>query len=272
MLEDKPLKILLVDDEKKFLDSLSQRIQIKGFEPLTAQSGEEALEIAKKEDVFAAVVDLKMTGMDGVETISRLKQLHPDIKTVLLTGFGDEKTREAAEALDSEYFEKDQMGGFWNFIKTLTQKPIHVLLVDDEEKFLDSVAERIRLKGFEPLLAHNGEEAVRLAKSQPVYAAVVDQKMPGMDGTETIRQLQQIHPDIKTVLLTGFGNEKLKEAAEALDAEYFEKDQMGGFWNFMRRLYNDVENSMAAAGMAAGGDLEDAEAWMQKKKKKGKKQ
>jgi hypothetical protein len=50
----------------------------------------------------------------------------------------------------------------------------------------------------------------------------------------------------------------VKEAAEALDSEYFEKDRMGGFWNFMKNLQKNLENSMAAAGMASGGDLEDA--------------
>ena len=59
---------------------------------------------------------------DGLETITRLKEIHPDIKTVLLTGFGDEKVREAAKALDTAYFEKDDMGSFWDFIKLPVKK------------------------------------------------------------------------------------------------------------------------------------------------------
>ena len=118
MTEEAPL-ILLVDDEKKFLDTLTDRIRLKGFEPLPATSGAEALEIARRNEIYAAVVDLKMPDMDGMETIARLKEIHPAIKTVLLTGFGDEKVREAAEAIASDYFEKDRMSGFWNFIKKL---------------------------------------------------------------------------------------------------------------------------------------------------------
>jgi len=52
--------ILLVDDEKKFLDTISDRIRIRGFEPLSACSGKEALEIARKTKIYAAVVDLNM--------------------------------------------------------------------------------------------------------------------------------------------------------------------------------------------------------------------
>jgi hypothetical protein len=70
------------------------------------------------------------------------------------------------------------------------------------------------------------------------------------------------------VLLTGFGDEKVKQAAEALDSDYFEKDRMGGFWNFMKKLQKNLEDSMAAAGMATGGDLEDAGQIGKEKKEK----
>ncbi|MDY6905952.1 MAG: response regulator [Thermodesulfobacteriota bacterium] len=248
-------KILLVDDEKKFLETMSERSRLKGFEPLTAASGQEALDIAQKETVYAAVVDLKMPDMDGLETINKLKEIQPDVKTVLLTGFGDEKTKEAAEAMDAAYFEKDAMGGFWEFLMTMGEKRLNILLVDDEKKFLDTIADRIRLKGFEPLLASSGKEALDIAKKEQVYAAVVDLKMPDMDGLVTITKLKEIRPNIKTVLLTGFGDDKVQEAAEALDAAYFEKDAMGGFWNFMKRLQKNLENSMVAATM---GGYEDS--------------
>jgi hypothetical protein len=64
--------------------------------------------------------------------------------------------------------------------------------------------------------------------------------------------------DIKTLLLTAHGDEKLKEATEALNSSYFEKEDMGKFWGFVRKVLQSLETSMAAAGMATGGDLEDA--------------
>ena len=140
----------------------------------------------------------------------------------------------------------------------MTEKKLNILLVDDEKKFLDSISDRIRLKGFEPLPATSGKEALEIARKKKIHAAVVDLKMPDMDGLVTITKLKEIHPEIRTVLLTGFGDEKVKEAAEALDSDYFEKDEMGGFWNFIKNLQRTLEDSMAAAGMASGGDLDDA--------------
>ena len=82
--------------------------------------------------------------------------------------------------------------------------------------------------------------------------------MPDMDGLVVITKLKEIDADIRTLLLTAHGDEKLREATEALNSSYFEKDDMGKFWGFVRKMLQSLETSMAAAGMATGGDLEDA--------------
>ncbi len=112
-------KILLVDDEERFLNSMAQRLTLLGFEPLKASSGTRALEIASQTKVDLAIVDLKMPDMDGLMTITRLKQIVPDMHTVLLTGYGSESTRQKSAVLNSEYFEKDSMSDLWNLIKRM---------------------------------------------------------------------------------------------------------------------------------------------------------
>ena len=111
-----------------------------------------------------------------------------------------------------------------------------ILLVDDEEKFLNSIAKRMKLLGFDPVKASNGGEAIALAKSCRIDLAIVDLKMPDMDGLVIITKLKEIQPGLRSVLLTGYGNEKIRQATEALDAAYFAKDEMEGFWNFIKRL------------------------------------
>ena len=133
-----------------------------------------------------------------------------------------------------------------------------ILVVDDEEKFLNSIAQRLKLLGFDPLKASSGRQALALAREAPIDLAIVDLRMPDMDGLVTITKLKEIAPDLKSVLLTGYGGEKVKEATKALDAAYFEKEDMGRFWGFVRKVLQGLETSMAAAGMATGGDLEDA--------------
>jgi two-component system response regulator AtoC len=111
------LKILLVDDEEKFLNSIARRMRLLGFDPLKATSGSHALEIAKNTRIDLAIVDLKMPDMDGLVTITKLKEIYPELRSVLLTGYGSEKVKQATEALKADYFEKDQMEAFWDFVK-----------------------------------------------------------------------------------------------------------------------------------------------------------
>ncbi len=141
-----------------------------------------------------------------------------------------------------------------------------ILLVDDEQSFLDNLDERMQLKGFNTLLAASGEEALEIAKNNIIHAAIVDLKMPGMDGLVCIAKLKEVHHNLKTVLLTGYGDAKVKEATEGMEAIYFEKGEMNSFWDFIKSLPKKLEDTMAGVAMAEAGDAEGAKEMMKEKK------
>ncbi len=257
-MKNEKLTLLLVDDNEKFLNSMADRARLRDFNVITATSGEQALKIAASQKIDVAVVDQQMPKMEGLVVITNLKAMTPNLKTLLLTGHGDEKLKDATKALNSTYFDKEDISGFWDFLANLSLGKINILLVDDNPKFLNTVAERIQLKGHDPLTALSGKEALEIMRSNRIHLAIVDQRMPDTDGLVLITQLKKIDPSIKTMLLTGHGDEKLKEATEALNSAYFEKDDMGSFWGFFKKILNSLETTMAAAGMAEGGDHKDA--------------
>ncbi|WP_300458996.1 response regulator [Desulfobacula sp.] len=81
------IKVLMVDDEKRFRETTKKILMKKGFETLLAETGEEALEkIDQNPDVV--ILDIKMPGMDGHETLSRIKKIKPDLPVIMLTGHG----------------------------------------------------------------------------------------------------------------------------------------------------------------------------------------
>jgi DNA-binding NtrC family response regulator len=80
------LKILLVDDEQRFLETTKKLLRMKGIEAHTAASGEEALEILKSREIHVVVLDVKMPGMDGNETLKIIKREHPLAEVIMLTG------------------------------------------------------------------------------------------------------------------------------------------------------------------------------------------
>jgi DNA-binding NtrC family response regulator len=114
----------------------------------------------------------------------------------------------------------------------------------------------------------NGKEAIQILETTRIHLAIIDQQMPDMDGLVLITEIKKIDPAVQTLLLTGHGDSKLKEATEALNSFYFEKEDMGSFWGFFRKILNTLETTMAAAGMAEGGDPDEAMTSKDSKKNK----
>jgi len=79
-------KILLVDDEKEFIDTLAERMQARGMDVETTTSAKKALELVEKDNFDAVVLDLQMPEMDGLEALKILKEKKPEIQVILLTG------------------------------------------------------------------------------------------------------------------------------------------------------------------------------------------
>ncbi len=82
------IRLLIVDDEEKFLESIAKRLEMRGFDVRTATRGEQAVEITREEKFDLALLDLKMPGMDGKQVLEILKREHKYIEVIILTGHG----------------------------------------------------------------------------------------------------------------------------------------------------------------------------------------
>ena len=86
------MKILLVDDEERLLSTTKKLFEKIGIEALTATSGREALNILSDSAVDVIFLDIKMPGMDGMETLQRIKKDHPLAEVIILTGHATMET------------------------------------------------------------------------------------------------------------------------------------------------------------------------------------
>jgi len=80
---------------------------------------------------------------------------------------------------------------------------IRLLLVDDEEDFRTTLSSRLKKREFEVTQVESGYQALEVIKEQAIDVAIVDVKMPRMDGLETLRQMKQLNPLIEVIMLTG---------------------------------------------------------------------
>ena len=88
-------KVLLVDDEVEFASALAERLELRNYEVKTANNALEALGLINSFLPDVVVLDLRIPGMDGIETLKTIKKLDPTIEVIMLTGHGDVKSVEA---------------------------------------------------------------------------------------------------------------------------------------------------------------------------------
>jgi sodium-dependent dicarboxylate transporter 2/3/5 len=95
---------------------------------------------------------------------------------------------------------------------------VKVLIVDDEERFRESLAKRLTLRGFLVEHTDSGEEAIRMARTTRPDVVLLDRKMPKMAGEEVLRELKKIVPEVQVIMLTGHATVESAAASGRLDA------------------------------------------------------
>jgi CheY-like chemotaxis protein len=92
-------KLLLVDDEREFIQTLSERLLMRDVHSATAYDGESALNILAEDKPEVMILDLKMPGIDGIEVLRKVKTTRPEVEVIILTGHGNEKDRQLCLSL-----------------------------------------------------------------------------------------------------------------------------------------------------------------------------
>jgi DNA-binding NtrC family response regulator len=87
----------------------------------------------------------------------------------------------------------------------MEQDKINLLIVDDEEQFLESIRKSLEVREFNVIAVNRGEKAIEAARNHPIDIALVDLKMPGLNGEETLKELKTEHKWMEVVILTGHG-------------------------------------------------------------------
>ncbi len=146
MSEELEANILLVDDEEGFLKLLSQRLEGRGMKVDTSSTGESAVEKAKTKGFDAIVLDLAMPGIDGMETLRRIKRENPDLQIIMLTGHATvDKGVQAIKEGAVDFMEKPV--DLKRLLKKIEEaKNKRVLLVDKEHE--KKIKEILKSKGW----------------------------------------------------------------------------------------------------------------------------
>jgi len=159
---------------------------------------------------------------------------------------------------------------------------IKVLLVDDEEEYVRTMAERMELRDVGSRVALSGEEALKMVEEDPPDVMVLDLRMPGINGMEVLEKVKTEHPNVQVVILTGHGSEQHEKEARRLGAfQYLQKpadtnqilSTIRSAWSksvqaaaeFVKESREEIDRSMTAAAFAESGAPEMAKEVMDQK-------
>ncbi|MDD3288329.1 MAG: response regulator [Alphaproteobacteria bacterium] len=194
--------ILSVDDDEDICDLLV-KIFHNDAEVLVASTGEKALEIIKERKPDLVLLDDRMPGLSGIQLLEKLKQdnLSPATSVVMLTA-----TKRSPEVTKAMSF-----GALDYIIKPFDVNKLHsrvmtilsrlgttILVVDDDENIGDLLAAKFGLHGVRVLLAYNGDEALRIARTRRPNLIILDRMLPGMDGFHVFKQIKR-EKDIRNI-------------------------------------------------------------------------
>lgn len=148
-------------------------------------------------------------------------------------------------------------------------KEIKVLLVDDEQKFVETLSERLQMRDLQNETVYDGEQALEFVDDKEPDVMVLDLKMPGIDGMEVLRRVTRKFPNMKVIILTGHGTDRDEDESRRIGVfDYLKKPvDIEVLVSRIKAAYREkIDNAMTAATFAEAGEYETARDYLKDKK------
>jgi DNA-binding NtrC family response regulator len=234
-------RVLVVDDDPNLTDLLVDTLEVIGYESRAASSAQQALTMLKGERFSLVITDINMPEMSGIELLQRIKEVDSNLPVMLITGVGsDEIKQEAYEFGADGFLSKPFRIGkiereIGNLLKGIQRR--RVLLVDDNDEFLNSAKERLETLNNVVYTAGCVQEAKRAIDTRKLDMVITDFMLPDGDGINVYLYVKSKKPDLPVILVTAYAT-----------AEVLEKIRKSGITRFMPKPidYSRLEDEFTA--------------------------
>lgn len=204
-------RLLLVDDNEAYLDSTRDVMEDEGYEVLTAAGGKEAVQLVASQRIDVVVMDIKMPGMNGVESFIEMKKFDPGVKVIMCTAYIVENMiRQALEQGALAVLNKPfEMGLLLKTIENVMEERHKgsILLGDSDEVLCAELAGILQARGHKVEAVHNGRDALSKASVQDFDILLLEMNLPVVNGMEVYHRIKAVQGKILAAILTGFQEE-----------------------------------------------------------------
>ncbi len=203
------LRVFIIDDDRDHAESIADVLSMRGYDTELAFSGEAGLARFREANFDIVFMDVKLPGMNGVETFFEFRKIRPEVKVMLMTGF-------SLEQLVAQAVENGALGvlrkpfEIRDLLDVLEQvKPRGIVLVaDDDPEFTASIEPILVQHGYRVRIVTSGREVIEKATTEGVDCLILDLKMPMLSGLEAYVQLRAAGRAVPTIFVTGFLGER----------------------------------------------------------------
>lgn len=204
-------RLLLVDDNEAYLDSTKDVMEDEGYDVVTATGGKEAVQLVASQQFDVVVMDIKMPGMNGVESFIEMKKHNPDIKVIMCTAYIVEHLiRQALEQGALAVLNKPfEMGVLLKTIENVMEgtNSGRILLADSDRKYCAKLGGILKAGGHEVEVVHDGEDAIAMARTQNFDIIMLEMNLPLISGIEVHRRIKSMQGRILASILIGYHGE-----------------------------------------------------------------
>lgn len=209
--------VLIVDDDIEMTETLSDILEDSGYDVESANDGFKAIERVKARTFDVILIDIKMPGINGVETYKEIKSIRPEAAVMMMTAYSVEDL--VAEALrEGAYgvmYKPIDIAKVAEFIERIKKSAL-ILIVDDDLSTCETLMDVLKEEGYRTARASSSEEAIKKVQERTFDIVFIDVKMPVMNGLEIYLALKKIRPDIKVIMMTGYRQEVQDLVEEAI--------------------------------------------------------
>jgi DNA-binding response OmpR family regulator len=197
-------RVLIVDDDNDHAESLADIIEMRGHTAQIANSGEAAIELFRAGTFDFVLLDVRLPGINGVDTFLELKQIRPDAQVMMMTGF-------SVEQLVSQAIAGGALGVLHKpfapaeILELLSQvkERGRVLIADGDEEFVESVVPILESAGYRVEVATTGADALEKLSRAHADCLLLNLRLPVVSGTDLYAQLVERGRQVPTVLMAG---------------------------------------------------------------------
>ncbi len=214
------LRILIVDDDTRMTRTLADIFSIAGHQPVEANSGPQALDLARQQSFDCVLTDVRMPGMDGVELHRQLHQVQPGLPVVLMTAYAsDEIIRKGlAEGVVGVFDKPLDISSLLGFFASLARQR-SIVIVDDDPDFCKTLGDILHQRGFSVSHFYYPLPEVELMTAE-AQVILLDMKLNGISGLDVLKQIRQCYLDLPVLMVTAYRQEMTTaiQAALAINA------------------------------------------------------